>query len=230
MNRVDNSWLLCVISITAISCSKQKPQQTTPAVATAEAEAATEGDRGAAIQGAAAGDGAVTEEPVATSQPVPTEAVDAQPAVVEAVSLPEPLPPPQPKLSKFFVGTKGFGVNRVNDGKRSGSATIADSDDGLMLSAELTTGEFHLKLSGTVHPISRREFILDGEMTGTPDLSFRSEPATERTTTGRFLFKATGKRRFWRMYQVNGTDCVCNDGCGNEFCYIDISFGNPTKR
>jgi hypothetical protein len=63
-------------------------------------------------------------------------------------------------------------------------------------------------------------------------MAWAGEPPRERTTKGRFTFEATGRRRFWRLYQVDGRDCVCDDNCGNDFCYVDIEFlrgANPPQ-
>ncbi len=223
---------------TALACGKQPtpaPQtpieSSPPAVAETPAEASTpenQPEAPAQDPDVTAAQSAALEaaEAAADAQRAAADVAAAAAAAAAKVKLPER----QPKLAKHYVGVKGFGVNRVNRAKRTGSVSITTADDGqLILSGSLKNGDFHIEIQGNVHPVSRREFILDGTFSGAPNLSFRNEPPSVRTTTGRFLFRATGKRRYWRMYEVNGADCVCGEGCGNEFCYIDISFGRPTK-
>lgn len=138
-----------------------------------------------------------------------------------------PLPEPRPKLDKFYRGKHSFGVNRVNDGRRAGIARVEKQEESLWLSAEMKKGPYSIALEGTVHPVNRREFILEGTLSGKPDLSFKQDTIDHKETKARFLFRATGKRQFWRLYEVNGVDCVCWDHCGNDFCYIDIGFSAP---
>ena len=127
-------------------------------------------------------------------------------------------------FEKHYVGNHKLGVNRVNDGKRVGKARIFREANALVLKASVKKGEFSLKLSGTVKPVSKEEFVLDGVLTGVPDMSWRKVPPTQHTTKGKFTFRATKGRKFWRLYDVDGVNCVCDDDCGNEFCYIDLSF------
>jgi hypothetical protein len=103
-------------------------------------------------------------------------------------------------------------------------------DSTLRLSGSVRNGPHFLELSGTVEPVSPRLFHLDGEIHGAPDMAWAKQQLRERRTKGRFTFEATGGRRYWRLYQVDGRDCVCDANCGNDFCYIDIEFLKPAPR
>jgi hypothetical protein len=127
-------------------------------------------------------------------------------------------------LEASYVGTHRLRVNRIPARDWTGTVTIARQGGALHLEGGLRHGEHHLELSGTVDPESPRKFHLDGELRGVPDMAWAGEPVRERTTKGRFTFEATGRRHYWRLYQVDGRECVCNDDCGNDFCYIDIEF------
>ena len=129
-----------------------------------------------------------------------------------------------PALEASYLGTHRLRVNRIPGREWAGAVTITRQGGALRLEGGLRHGEHHLELSGTVDPESPRKFHLDGELRGVPDMAWAGEPPRERTTQGRFTFEATGRRRFWRLYQVDGRECVCNDDCGNDFCYIDIEF------
>jgi hypothetical protein len=127
-------------------------------------------------------------------------------------------------LEAGYLGTHRLRVNRIPGRDWAGTVTITKQGGALHLEGSLRRGPHRLELSGTVEPESARKFHLDGELRGVPDMAWADEPPRERTTKGRFTFEATGRRRFWRLYQVDGRECVCNDGCGNDFCYIDIEF------
>ena len=127
-------------------------------------------------------------------------------------------------LEASYVGTHRLRVNRIPGREWTGTVTITREGGALRLAGSLRHGPHYLELSGTVEPETQRKFHLDGELRGVPDMAWADEPPRERTTKGRFTFEATGRRRFWRLYQVDGRDCVCNDNCGNDFCYIDVEF------
>ena len=153
---------------------------------------------------------------------VPTEADEsATPTTAEAAGEEAELEIP---FEKHYVGKHKLGVNRVNDGKRNGRARIFREANALVLEAGVKKGKFSLELAGIVKPLSKEEFVLDGTLSGVPDMTWDNQAPTEHQTKGQFTFRATKGRKFWRLYEVNGVDCVCDDNCGNEFCYIDLSF------
>ena len=128
-------------------------------------------------------------------------------------------------LEASYLGTHRLRVNRIPGRDWAGTVTITKQQGGgLRLEGSLRHGPHHLELSGTVEPETTRKFHLDGELRGVPDMAWAGESPRERTTKGRFTFEATGRRRFWRLYQVDGRDCVCDDNCGNDFCYVDVEF------
>lgn len=157
--------------------------------------------------------------PVAEVDPVPA----SLPAAGTAESTGEEAEKAIP-LESHYLGEHKIGVNRVNAGKRNGPGKIFREANALVLQASVKNREHHLDISGIVEPVSKDEFVLDGYLRGVPDLSFRKIPPAEQTTQGRFTFRTTKGRTYWRLYEVDGVECVCNDNCGNDFCYIDLSF------
>ena len=127
-------------------------------------------------------------------------------------------------LDANYIGTHRLRVNRIPGREWTGTVTITKQGGALHLEGSLRHGQHYLELSGTVEPETARKFTLDGELRGVPDMAWAGEQPRERTTKGRFTFEATGRRRFWRLYQVDARDCVCDDNCGNDFCYIDVEF------
>jgi hypothetical protein len=126
------------------------------------------------------------------------------------------------RLDERWLGVHALGVNRVNDGRRNQQATLSERDGRLYLEGEARKGAYWLKLAGSVVRIDARELVLQGELRGVPDMRWADEAPRERATRGEFTFRATKGRAFWRLYEVDGVDCVCDDGCGNDFCYVDI--------
>jgi hypothetical protein len=188
------------------------------------------------------------EEPVAKSDPAPEPLAEPEPVEEPAeVAEPEPPPseteieePPPPEveppppvkltraLKKRYVGNHSLGVNRVTDGERVGLATVVLDDEGrLFLKGSVDHGPYNLSIQGYVVPNGLKEFVLHGSFEGSPNLEFRREPPRHRKTEGQFTFRSKGARKYWRMYLVDGKDCVCDDGCGNDFCYIDVGFKGP---
>lgn len=124
--------------------------------------------------------------------------------------------------NSVYAGTHRLGVNRITFDQRTGSVTFTKRDGGLYLSGRVEKGEYWLELSGKVEIEGPQVFHLTGVITGIPDMSWADEAPRVRRTEGRFTFKVRGGRKFWRMYMVDGNDCVCGEDCGNDFCYIDI--------
>lgn len=121
-----------------------------------------------------------------------------------------------------FVGVHSLGVNRVSDKRRSGSVTITQRDKSLYLEGAARGEPYYLELAATVTRIDERVLELDGELRGLPDMRWADEAPRVRKTVGKFTFRVTKGRKYWRLYQVDGQDCVCDDNCGNDFCYVDI--------
>ena len=123
---------------------------------------------------------------------------------------------------RYYLGRHDLRVNRVGD-SWGGSVNITSTDGTPRLVGAIRSGAYYLELSGTVELIGPRQFFLTGEISGIPDLSFRNAAPKVGRTVGRFMFNAYPGGGFWRMHSVNGVNCVCDDNCGNDFCYIDIA-------
>lgn len=138
------------------------------------------------------------------------------------------------QLERYYLGVHALRVNRINDAETIGSAEISRTNGRLEIFGKVQTNANDTPLNwgkdrkfyigGVIYPISKTKFVLEGGIKGTPDKKFANEPYTLYKTKGRFLFEATKNRKYWRLYEVNGKDCFCGEGCGNEFCYIDIGF------
>jgi hypothetical protein len=122
----------------------------------------------------------------------------------------------------LYAGTHKLGVNRVTDMARVGTATFSRKGNSLELEGRVARGKHWLELSGSVQPEGPKQFILTGVVRGVPDKSWAGEAPRERQTEGRFSFEVKHGRPYWRLYKVNDVPCVCDDECGNDFCYIDI--------
>lgn len=125
------------------------------------------------------------------------------------------LPPP-------YRGAHKLGVNRVTDMARTGAVTFAARDGAIFLEGHVARGPHWLGLRGQVKPRGAHAFELIGVIEGVPDMAWAGEPLRERQTEGRFLFEVRKGRPYFRLYEIDGRECVCQDDCGNDFCYIDI--------
>jgi hypothetical protein len=155
--------------------------------------------------------------PVATT---PTPGSEPEKPALEIATPPAPEPE---KPQDVYSGTHKLGVNRVTDMARVGSARFTRRDGALFLEGRVERGAHWLELRGKVEPEGPSKFTMTGTIRGVPDMTWAGEAPRERSKEGRFMFEVRKGRPYFRLYAVNGRDCVCNDdGCGNDFCYIDI--------
>ncbi len=164
--------------------------------------------------------------PIAAPSPAPAAPAPMQIAVPPVAPAAPPIeltpatadPPPV----DVYAGTHKLGVNRVTDMARVGSVTFSRRDGALHLKGRVERGKHWLELEGTVETAGPKTFHLTGTITGVPDMAWARQAPRERRTEGRFTFEVKKGRPYWRLYEVNGRDCVCWENCGNDFCYIDI--------
>lgn len=166
----------------------------------------------------------VPPPPPAPAQPTAPEPAPAEPEkpALDIAAEPAPsegAPPIQPDI---YSGAHKLGVNRVTDMARVGVARFSKQGDELHLEGRVERGAHWLELRGRVESQSPSSFVLVGTIRGVPDMTWADEAPRERNTEGRFTFEIRKGRPYFRMYEVNGRACVCDDDCGNDFCYIDI--------
>jgi hypothetical protein len=170
-------------------------------------------------------------EPTApTPPPVPGAAAAAieAPNAVEPSVAPADAPPiartqiAAPDPAQPYRGLHKLGVNRVTDMARTGTVSFENRDGTIQLQGRVARGPHWLALRGKVEPRGAQAFDLYGTLEGVPDMAWAGEPLRERRTEGRFRFEVRKGRPYFRLYEVNGRECVCQEQCGNDFCYIDI--------
>ena len=125
-------------------------------------------------------------------------------------------------VEAIYAGTHKFGVNRVTDMARVGTVTFSRKGGALQLAGRVSRKAHWLELSGKVEPAGTKKFDLIGTIRGVPDMAWAGEAPHERSTEGRFTFEVRKNRPYFRLYGVDGRECVCGENCGNDFCYIDI--------
>jgi len=138
------------------------------------------------------------------------------------VAAPEPDAQPVSRPAPSTASRGRLGVNRVDFDQLSGTVKVRTRGGLPYLTGKVSEGASWFSIQGTVHRIDARSFDLIGSFEGLPN-DFPENSIGPIRTEGRFRFEARMGRRYFRMYQVNGVDCVCDDNCGNEFCYIDIA-------
>lgn len=75
------------------------------------------------------------------------------------------------------------------------------------------TGNY-VTIEGTIESIDTRAFVLFGTIVTRVDHIARGEPCTRR---GRFTFRISGKRKYWRMKEMTNP-------CDDVTDYVDIFF------
>ena len=230
-----NKQLLCVLVCSLVGCGGSSAPTNSPvdSAPPVSAEDALEiaGDEAEARRAEMLANGAIAECIDDPNSDACEAAADEKEAEIhlqqQSMKKIRALPPRDPGLDKYFVGVHSFAVNRVNGFRRTEEATISSQDGKLVLSANVRRDQHFMELRGEVHPVSREEFYLVGSIKGVPMAIRGSYPL--QNVEGVFTFRATKGRSFWRLYEIDGIEDVCNER-RNLFCYIDIGFRPPTRR
>ena len=97
-----------------------------------------------------------------------------------------------------------------------GSATVTDKAGVLYLQGEQRSreGDDLLTIDGVVTEINRYDFKFDGKIVTTVSHINSGEPCVRE---GEMTFKITGKRKYWRLQEMDNP-------CDNAVDYVDIFF------
>ena len=171
--------------------------------------------------------GSREERPAPAARPPAPPAVERVPETPDAAAGTNEVAPPPAQVASSdqaapYRGQHKLGVNRVTDMARTGMVTFALRDGDLIAEGRVARGQHWLSLQGKVEPRGERAFELVGAIEGVPDMAWAGEPLRQRRTEGRFLFEVRKGRPYFRLYELDGRECVCQADCGNDFCYIDI--------
>jgi len=165
---------------------------------------------------------ALPARPDAPAAALVVEPASPRPSVDVAAARPAAEAAALTSIEQRYLGTHALGVNRVSYQRRCGTVQVTKQNGVLQLVGKAEEGAYNIAISGTIEHQSAEQFTLTGELSGIPNMAWADEAPRQRHTRGRFTFRATKGRKFWRLYQVDGVECVCNESCGNDFCYIDI--------
>lgn len=97
-----------------------------------------------------------------------------------------------------------------------GTATVTNKNGVFYLKGEQKErkGSDYLKVDGVITQIDAKEFKFDGTIITQISHINNGEPCTR---TGKMTFKITGKRKYWRMQEIDNP-------CDTAADYVDIYF------
>ena len=108
------------------------------------------------------------------------------------------------------------------DTEKYGTATVTrKSDGGLYVNAHQEVNGDYVTLKGDVRVVSTKEFTVTGELVTRVSIIDEGKPCARN---GTFTFKATGKRKYWRMQEMANPCATIKGRAGVYMDYIDIYF------
>ena len=120
------------------------------------------------------------------------------------------------KAEQKLVGKHMFSLQWILfNTEKFGTATVTRKNDGgLYVDARQELGGDHVTLKGDVRVIDAKEFTVTGELVTCVSHIYGGKPCARN---GTFTFKATGKRKYWRMQEMANP-------CDDLVDYVDIYF------
>ncbi len=100
--------------------------------------------------------------------------------------------------------------------EKFGTATVTQKDGTLSINARQELEGNYVTLQGTVAIVNDKEFTVTGELVTCVAHINNGKPCVRNET---FTFKASGKRKYWRMQEMKNS---CENG--NTVDYIDVYF------
>jgi hypothetical protein len=122
----------------------------------------------------------------------------------------------QNNFEKFYIGTHRLTLQWL-DNVPSGKAVVTKNIDGqLEMKGEQRKGEKDfVTIDGIITPTGEREFKFSGTIITCANYINNGQPCEKK---GNYTFKATGKRKYWRLQQMDNCE-------GNSVVdYVDIFF------
>jgi len=120
------------------------------------------------------------------------------------------------KVEQRLLGKRMFSLQWIlyKNNKKYGVANITRKDSGLYIDAHHEFNGDYAVLKGDLTIISPSEFTVSGELV-TRVSDIHNGNACQRS--GTFTFKATGKRKYWRMQEIVNP-------CEDLADYVDVYF------
>ena len=98
------------------------------------------------------------------------------------------------------------------ESKQSGKATVTESAGQLALDGEQRRGSDSVTVKGTITKVTQKTFEFEGTIVTTVSHIYGGKPCTR---TGKMTFAITGKRRYWRLQQMDNP-------CEKVSDYVDV--------
>jgi hypothetical protein len=121
-----------------------------------------------------------------------------------------------PSARAMLVGRHKFAVQWIDFWKYFGAATVTNRDGVYYLKGEQRQrgGRDFVTIDGVITEIDAKEFKFNGKIVISVSYINQGTPC-ERS--GEMTFKITGKRKYWRLQEMQSP-------CGVETDYVDIFF------
>ncbi len=117
------------------------------------------------------------------------------------------------KAREQLLGEHRLTLQWISNGGKAGKAQVTEESGLLKLKAEQrdAKGNF-VTMEGVVERVDAKSFVLVGKVETRVDFIAGGEACPRE---GRFTFRITGKRRYWRMKEMNNP-------CEDVVDYVDI--------
>lgn len=116
---------------------------------------------------------------------------------------------------KMLLGNRGLRLQWLDfNSKELGKVAITDKDGLLYVEGRQEVKGDYLEIKGTIAEINEKQFLFDGVIITRVNYINKGEPCKRE---GRFTFRISGARQFWRMKEQQNP-------CDEAADYVDIMF------
>jgi len=122
-------------------------------------------------------------------------------------------PPALAAAEQKLLGKRKFSVQWIS-WEKFGVANITRKDGGLYIEARQELDGNYVTLKGELTVVSAKEFKVKGELVTRASDTNEGKPCVRNET---FTFKVTGKRKYWRLQEMDNP-------CAEHVDYVDVFF------
>ncbi|MBR7059496.1 MAG: hypothetical protein IKI22_02705 [Neisseriaceae bacterium] len=116
-------------------------------------------------------------------------------------------------LEKKLLGKHMFSLQWIS-WEKFGTANVYQENNQLKIRARQELNGDYVTLDGVIEPIDSKSFYFNGDVVTRVSHIAQGQ---ECKRSGKFFFKATGKRKYWRMQEMDNP-------CDGVVDYIDVYF------
>lgn len=117
------------------------------------------------------------------------------------------------KAREQLLGEHGVTLQWVSEGGKRGTAQVTEENGLLKLQGEQRDAKGnYVTVEGVIERVDAKSFVLVGKVETKVDFIAEGKACPRE---GRFTFRITGKRRYWRMKEMNNP-------CEDVVDYVDV--------